>query len=411
MSSFEQEPNDNIAGDTQESDIKKDSAVTPVVTSKAQLRAPKSSWFSMRTGGVAAIGVLIFLYSIIEFEKPEPDTTATNLVPAFDERLISCNQLRTPVPSPSYDTCLSAAQDGDVLAIKRFIWAYSRQSENQDLGKVFEWLRALPYKDDATQLLMFSLVHLNTASANLRKDSELGISRLVAKNYAPANVVLAAIYALNENVTPPTSNTIWLLNRAFNKDPMTIDASMLATIYANGFLSEVDVAAASSVLKSAAQTNYPMTTNNVAWFLATLDNNPFTPTEYAVSLASQVIEDSQYSQNHIYVDTFAAALAADQRFDEAISAQELALNLLQQSDLDESLKSHTQAAYENRLALYKNNQTLIERTLATDRTAFFKSLRNRVLEYVLRDFFIPIEIPASFVSKADAGSVVEPPAQ
>jgi hypothetical protein len=365
----------------------------------------RTTWFGWKLTGLGIVTLLAVLYAIVDIDRPNATTDAEIArINSFDPRLLSCNDVITSEPSPAYDTCLSAAQEGQVLAIKRIIWAYSRKSDYQDLGKVFEWLRQLPYKDSATQLLMYSLVHLNAESDKLRKDSELGISRLVAKNYAPANVVLASIYALNENIIPPSSNTLWLLNRAHKKDPVILEPSILALIHANGFVSDINIAAGTNLLKKSAELDFPMAANNIAWFLATLDNNPFTSGEYALSIAQRVVDDPIYGQNPIYVDTLAATFAANNMFEQASKTQQQAIEMLARSNLSESVLNTTQIEYEERLSLYLQNEVLVEENLFVDKSTFFKKIRNRVLEYVLREFFITVEAPVLFNGASAEGS-------
>jgi hypothetical protein len=355
---------------------------------------PQKSWFTWKIWTLCVLAMLALLYTSIDSKDPNvPSEADIALVDAFDLRLLSCNEVTTSTPSDAYDTCLSVAEEGDIEAIKRIIWAYSRQSDYQDLGEVFKWLRALPYKDNATQLLMFSLVHINTKSDKLRKDSELGISKLVAMNYAPANVVLASIYALDENIVAPTSNTLWLLNRAYKKDPLIIEPSLLALIHANGLVSNVDIDAGAKLLKQSADKNFPGSTNNIAWFLSTLDSNPFAPSDYAISLAQRVVDDPVHGKNPIYVDTLAATFAANNMFDKAVETQNLALELLISSNFSEAFKQQTKEEFEQRIALYSQNEALVEETLAVDKIKFFRKLRNMALESVLRGFFIIIEKP------------------
>ncbi|MGK0372297.1 MAG: hypothetical protein ACJAW1_002548 [Glaciecola sp.] len=136
-----------------------------------------------------------------------------------------------------------------------------------------------------------------------------------------------------------------------------------------------------------------MATNNIAWFLATLDSNPFTPSKYAVSLAQRVVDDPVHGQNPVYVDTLAATLAAHNMFEKAKTAQQQALQLLTDANFSESVLERTQNEYKERLTLYSQNEALVEDTLVVDKTTFFKRIRNRALEYVLREFFITIEAP------------------
>jgi hypothetical protein len=358
---------------------------------------------SLKIFGILLIAVAVFLYARMNSPDSKDSDAAYNELQlaraaAFDERLIACKDISSAQPSQAFEKCLDAAKDGVVLAIKRIVWAYSRNNEYQDLGKVFEWLRAVPYKNDATQLLMFSLVHLNAGSDGLRKDSEVGISRLVAKNYAPANIVLASIYALQENLLPPTSNTLWLLEKGNKKDPVVLSPAQLALIHANGLVAAENIAAGTKILKESAQRDFPIATNNIAWFLSTLDSNPFTPPDYAITLAQRVVDDPNHGTNPIYIDTLAATLAANKMFAEAVETQQRAIKLVEQSELQAPAKEVTINEYTERLALYMQNEVLIEDTLMIEKSTFFKNIRNRVLQYVLNDFYIPIEIPALWKS-------------
>jgi hypothetical protein len=364
----------------------------------------KPALFGWKIALVAIIGIVGVLYTTIDFSGPDMSgSVEENLAPIFDSRLASCKAVVNARPSEKFDDCLSAATDGNNVAIKRMVWAYSRKGEYQDLSKVFEWLRAVRNRDNATELLMYSLVHLNAEAGDLRKESEVGISRLVAKNYAPANVVLASIYALEENVLPPTSNILWLLNKAIKKDIVALEPTTLAVIHANGFISPENINAGASLLKEFAEHEYPVATNNIAWFLATLDTNPFSTSDYALSLAQRVVDDPLHAKNPIYIDTLAATLAANKRFEEAVEAQELAITLTKESDLNASYLARTLIEYEERLNLYSQENTLVELKLRVDKATFFKQMRNRTLEYVLSNFFEAIDVPLS--PKSDVYSV------
>jgi len=355
---------------------------------------PKTNMFAWKIGVIICIAAIAVVYSTIEI-KVTNTAEAPNPVPIeIDERLLACNKVMSSEPTDDFNTCLSAAQDGEVLAMKRVIWAYARASEFQNWSEVFNWLKALPRKDENTQLLMYTIVHFMASSDDIKKDSEKGITRLVAKNYAPANVILASIYALEENLLPPTSNAQWLLERDANAQANAITPSQLALAYANGLVGNVDIEKASNYLKQVAQRNYPINTNNIAWFLSTLDNNPFTSNEYALSLAKQVTDDPDNAQNPVYIDTLAASLAANGMFEEATQAQQQALDLLSQSSLSERVKAASKPQFESRLALYSKGEVLVEETLKVDKTVFFSQLKTRTVDLLFRDFYVIVDEPA-----------------
>lgn len=367
---------------------------TTISNDTNEFEARKRALRGWKIAAVAIIAIVAVAYTYIDFNDPNQATEAKLAsIEAFDQRLVACSNVRSAALNEAFENCLSAAEEGNIVAIKRIIWAYSRQGKEQNLTKVFEWLRRVPNRGNATELLMFSLVHLNTDAEQLRKDSEEGISRLVAKNYAPANIVLASIYALGENILAPSSNTLWLLEKAHNKNPIVLEATTLAMIYANGFLGPKKLSVGKTVLEKESERNFPVTTNNTAWFLATLDTNPFTPSDYAVTLAKEVIDDPVHGKNPIYVDTLAATYAANNQFSEAIEAQNQAIDLLKQGEFNENFTDRTLAEYEERLSLYQENRALVETSLITAKEPFFKNMRNRTLEYVLSDFFQPIDIP------------------
>lgn len=353
----------------------------------------KPNMFAWKVVVVIFIGLIAIIFTTIDVEVTNSAVTAPADLIVLDERLLACNKVVSGEPTEDFNTCLSAAEDGDILAIKRIVWAYSRSNEFQNWKEVFRWLKALPRKDEDTLLLMYAIVHFMADSDSLKKDSENGISRLVAKNHPPANILLASIYALDENVLPPTSNTQWLLERKSNELSNVITSTQLAIVYANGFVGNSDIEKATDHLKQSAQRNYPVTTNNIAWFLSTLDDNPFTTQAYALSLAKQVTDDPEHSLNPIYVDTLAASFAANGMFDEAFEAQEQAIQLLSDSKFNAQFINVRKPEFESRLALYKKREALVEESIEVDKKVFFNKLKSRIVDYLFRDFYVIADVP------------------
>jgi hypothetical protein len=365
--------------------------------------------FGWKIGALVLIGIIALIYSSIDVNTENTKPVENIVAPIkFDPRLLACNKVSNAEFNEDFTTCLSAAEDGKVAAIKRIVWGYSRSGEFQDWKEVFSWLKKLPIKNENTQLLMYAIIHFMASSDKLKEDSEAGISRLVAKNHPPANVILAAIYALNDNVLPPTSNPRWLLERTSNEQSNVITHAQLAMVYANGFVGNIDIEKGADYLKNAAQQGFPLDTNNIAWFLSTLDNNPFTTPEYALSLAKRVTDDPAHAKNPIYVDTLAASFAANGMFNDAIETQERAMQLLLESEFNERFMQRRQTEFESRLALYKNGEALVEETIEVDKKAFFRKLKSRTVDYLFRDFYVISEGPAPLIEDdLDSGEDAE----
>lgn len=361
--------------------------------------------FGWKIGALVLIGVIALIYASIDVNI-ENSSPAQNVVAPItvDPRLLACNNVANAELNEDFATCLSAAEDGDVAAIKRIVWGYSRSGEFQNWKEVFSWLKRLPVKNENTQLLMYAIIHFMASSDQLKEDSEIGISRLVAKNHPPANVILAAIYALNDNVLPPTSNPRWLLERVSNEQSNVITHAQLAMVYANGFVGNIDIEKGSDYLKSAAQQGFPLDTNNIAWFLSTLDNNPFTTAEYALSLAKRVTDDPKHAGNPIYVDTLAASFAANGMFSDAVETQEKAMQLLLESEFNERFMQRRKTEFESRLALYKNGEALVEESIEVDKKDFFRKLKSRTVDYLFREFYVVSEVPTPLIEDEPNGS-------
>lgn len=364
----------------------------------------KKSMFSWKIGVVLILGVIAYFYTLIEFEDNTVSEVpiAQEIIP--DARLQSCNKVSSGEPTEDFNICLSAAKDGEILAIKRIIWGYSRSSEFQNWTEVFTWLKSMPYKDENTKLLMYAIVHFMAKSNDLKKEGETGINRLVAKNYPPANVLLASIYALGENVLPPTSNIQWLLERTSNEDSNALTPTQLLHFYSNSYVGKDNTEKAKLYVKEAAQRNFPVNTNNIAWFLATIDNNQITEKDYALSLAKQVTSIPAYANNPIYLDTLAASYAASGMFELAVEKQTLALELLNTSTLNQRQKDRNKKDFDKRLGLYKSGKSYVDKTITVDKKSFFTQLKSRTVDFLFRKFFVIADAPTRLTEDSDIDS-------
>lgn len=311
----------------------------------------------------------------------------------FDSRLAHCNNVMSAQPTEDFTLCLEAANEGKVAAQRRIIWAYSRGDEYQDWQQVFNHLKDIRGRDKNTQLLLYVILHVMGDTPELRKEGEQGIQRMVNRNYAPAQVLLASIYALDQNTLAKNSNILWLLERAHEQNINAIDPSKLALIYANGFFGQRSIQKATSLLKQAAKRAFPVGANNIAWFLSTIDDNPFTDSQYALELASEVVNDPEYNNNHIYVDTLAASYAANNMFNEAIETQQRAISLIANTNWNDTAKDREIKDFTERLNHYKKSQPLIEEQVNVDKETFFKELKTVTIDYLFNRLYTNISVP------------------
>lgn len=97
------------------------------------------------------------------------------------------------------------------------------------------------------------------------------------------------------------------------------------------------------------QPDWPGARNDLAWLLATCPRKKHRDGARAAALAEKACELDP--ENGEYLDTLAAAYAADERFEEAVRTAEKAL---------EKLEGAARAATETRLALYRENKPFRE---------------------------------------------------
>lgn len=345
---------------------------------------------------IAVIVLLALIFNgLVKSSKTTTSAEATASLAQvnWDERLLSCNNVFNAQPNDDFNVCLEQAKAGNINALKRISWAYSRSGEHLNWRQVFDGLKVLSRTDRDAQLLLFALMKFISKDEKIELQGETGIKRLANRNFAPANILLATLYVLKENKLDQTSNVLWLLERAYETDPDSLTPIDLAIIYANGLVSEKDVLKARELLSRAAEAYYPNGTNNVAWFLATLDYNPFAEPELALSLAQKVVDHPTHGQRHTYVDTLAASYAAAGLFEEAAQTQQQAINLIDSLGWEQSRKDKEISDFKERLSLYKNEQALVFFTFEVEKQPFFITIREKLVNRLLNKLFVTITAP------------------
>lgn len=95
---------------------------------------------------------------------------------------------------------------------------------------------------------------------------------------------------------------------------------------------------------------WPEAANNLAWLLATYDGPPLGAEGEAVQFAEHACQVTGYEQPE-FLDTLAAALASDGRFEEAVETVEKAIRLAQGADDADAMQ-----AMQERLELYRSTK-------------------------------------------------------
>lgn len=355
------------------------------------------------------IAILIFSgYCLYQASKPEQITPPPAKVLKFDARLLACNNLYSAEPTEDFETCLSLAKEGKIDAQKRIIWAYSRSGDYLDWQQAYNWLKVSQKYDRNAFILSFAVLHFMGNSQELKESGERGIIRLANQNNATANILLASMYALDTNVLPRSSNPLWLLERAYQSAPELLPPIEMASILVNGYFSSPEIDKAKAVLTSAANKYFPNGTNNVAWFLSTLDTNPITEPEYAISLAQSIIDDPKFTNTHTYIDTLAATYAANNEFDLALSTQQKAIDAIANLTISEEDKQRLIDDFSARLQRYRQGKPVVESRLVKDKTEFFSALQKQTINRLLNGFYQKITVPegAELISQ-EAQNVAE----
>lgn len=337
------------------------------------------------------IAVLIGAFMRAQNAK-ELQTQAHAEIP-WDEQLLACNSIFDAAPSDDFSTCLKMAEEGWIKAAQRVAWAYSRDGEHQDWQASYDWLIWLSDYDNYAELLSYIVLFEIGESNAVKINGERGIRNMAVINNPAATAYLAALYYLGKHQLPQQSNIAWLLERTYAQDKYWVMPEEIAKIYANGFLGKAKPEKAKALLLEATDVDFPLHANNVAWFLATTDYQQLSDTKLAVELAQKVVAEQEYAQDYVYVDTLAAAYAADGQYEEAVATQEKALALIKSAYEGRENPSPEIANFEERLALFKRQQPYIAQAEESDGNSFFESFKTQIERALLDSLYVELSPP------------------
>jgi len=349
-----------------------------------------------KTGFVVGFWIILIAVLVGAFMRAqsakEIQAQAQNEIP-WDEQLLSCNSVFDASPSDEFTSCLQMADEGWVNAAQRIAWAYSRDGEYQDWQATYDWLLWLSDNDDYAELLSYIVLFEIGESPEVKVNGERGIRQMAIINNPAATAYLASLYYLKEHQLPQKSNIAWLLERTYEQDKYWVMPEEIARIYAKGFLGEAKPERARSLLLDSIEIDFPLHANNVAWFLATTDYQALSDTKLAVELAEQVIADPEHSNNYMYVDTLAAAYAADGQYTQAVSTQEKAISLIKAAYETSENPSPEIADFEARLTLFQSQQPYIAETSFDDGQSFFQTFKLQIEQALIEGLYIEFSAP------------------
>ena len=311
----------------------------------------------------------------------------------WDDQLLSCNNIQSAEPTEDFTTCEAMAKNGWIDAALRVAWAYSRDGEYQSWQSDYEWLVWLRDHDEYAKLLSYIVLFEIGESEELKLDGERGITNMAIENQPAASTYLATMYYLGLNSLERRSNITWLLERAYAQSKYWLMPNDIAAIYGNGYLGEANPEKAKVLLLEASTEDFPFNANNIAWLFATTDNPDLADFSQALELSQQVVAEPAYATNYVYVDTLAAAYAANGQFENAVETQKTALELLLESHENADSEHPELDNFKTRLSLFQNQQRYVEPGIQKDGVGFFEGLKDDIEQTLIENLYVELRPP------------------
>lgn len=334
-------------------------------------------------------------------EQEQPTVAQVN----WEEDLLKCNNIATAEPTEDFEICKSLAEEGWQDAQLKVAWAYTQDSDYKDWQQAYDWLVEIGDQNRHANLLAHVILFVLGDDDEQRLNGEKRIRKMANVRFAPAEAYLATLFALNLNQIERDANILWLLESAYEKDPSLISVFEMAQIHANGLHTRVNLERARKFISDYANSDVPHSINNAVWYLATLANNTLYQPEWIVERALMIAEHDDPDEQYSFIDTLAAAYAANGDFDKAVAAQQHAIAKINDTSLSDEQAESQRTAFLERLELYLVGDPVIYDDLVIDEQTFFDGLKSDIEDLLLDYLNITIEAPAGYlVDQTDASA-------
>lgn len=345
-----------------------------------------------RTGliwlGIVLVLVLIAIYGGNRDHEVAP--VAVAVADPWDSRVLACNKVQDASPTEDFTTCLEMAGEGWLDSMHRLVWAYSREGEFYDVERMQYWLNELSLYDEYSEVFSQILLFTKGQTPELKLMGEKGIRQLASINRPIASAYLATLYYLELNTLPKRERIDWLLERSYKKDKTWLLPTDFAIIYAEGFLGEKQPEKAQKVLREAVKYNFPFHANNIAWLMATSTISGLADSSTALDIALKVTSAKGYTDRYVYVDTLAAAYAANGDYTNAVKTQQSAIDLLVAENSEGQTEPGLVESFKQRLSLFEQGKNYTEE-VANNGKAFFTGLKTMIESDLLNSYYFEIE--------------------
>lgn len=174
------------------------------------------------------------------------------------------------------------------------------------------------------------------------------------RGHAAASRALGVLYARGDGVEQDFEKAVtWARKAADQADVFAL--YNLGYYYRNGLGVPKDIEEAIEWWEKAAKKDFLRAQNNLAWLYATCSGSGYHDNKQSLLYAQRVVDGDSNKWN--YIDTLAAAHAANGQFDEAVRYAREPIALLENSDqYTEETKEKRLGAARERLALYEQDK-------------------------------------------------------
>lgn len=355
---------------------------------RARGMLPAAIWFV-----VLATVVILAAKPFDSAQESEPPVAQIN----WEQDLLSCNNVETAEPTADFETCLALAEEGWQDAQLKIAWAYTREGDYKDWQQTYDWLLAIGEQHQHATLLAHVILFVLGDDEQQRLNGEKRIRSMANVRFAPAEAYLATLFALGLNQIERDANILWLLESAYEKDPSLISVFEMAQIHANGLHTRVNLDKARQFISEYANSDVPYSINNTVWYLATLANNTLYQPEWVVERAKMIVDHDDPTEQYSFIDTLAAAHAANGDFDKAVAAQHHAIAKIEEAGLPDEQAESERKAFLERLEHYLVGDPVVYDDLVIDEETLFDDLKSDIEDVLLDYLNITVEPPEGYV--------------